>query len=87
MKKLSSCKNLGPTIIQNLSLIGITSFDDLSHHGPVKIYNRLQANFPDRTWPICYYLYSLEGALTDTHWDDIPESRKEQLKDEAGITG
>ncbi len=80
MKELSACKNLGPTIRKNLSLIGVDTFTELQKRGPVQIYTQLRDQFPDKTWSICYYLYSVEGALTDTHWDDIPEKRKEELK-------
>lgn len=79
MKNLLSSKNLGPTIIHNLNSIGVDSFEELERRGPVSIYLQLKETFPDKTWSICYYLYSLEGALTDTHWDDIPEQRKEEL--------
>ncbi len=80
MKKLSSCKNLGPTIRKNLSLIGVDTYAELQKRGSVKIYTQLKEQFPDRIWPMCYYLYSIEGALTDTHWDDLSEKTKEHLK-------
>ena len=84
MKSLTSCKNLGPTIIRNLSLVGVTSFEELQDRGPSKIYLQLKETFPDKTWPVCYYLYSLEGALTNTHWDHISDERKSQLLYEIG---
>ncbi len=35
---------------------------------------------PQETLPVCYYLYSFEGALTDKHWNEISEQRKQQLR-------
>ena len=80
MKQLSACKNLGPTIRKNLSLIGVNTYAELQKRGPVLIYTQLRDQFPETIWPVCYYLFSIEGALTDTHWDDIPEKRKDELK-------
>ncbi len=39
---------------------------------------------PNQTIPVCYYLYSLQGALTGHHWNDLPERVKEDLRKEAG---
>jgi DNA transformation protein len=33
---------------------------------------------------VCYYLYALEGALLDLHWDELPKSLKEDLLQKAG---
>jgi DNA transformation protein len=79
-KKLKDCKNLGKTIIRNLEKVDIKSYSDLQKVGPVEIYKRLTRKFPDKTWPVCYYLYSLEGALIDMHWDEIGKQRKEKLR-------
>ena len=47
--------------------------------GPVKAYKRICQNYPNQTIPVCYYLYSLQGALMDTHWDELPEPVKDEL--------
>jgi len=36
--------------------------------------------YPNETLPVCYYLYSFEGALCDKHWNDIDEDKKLELK-------
>lgn len=84
MKKLEDCKNLGKTIINNLDKIGINSYQDLKQIGPVNAYIELSNRFPDKAWPACYYLYSLEGALINKHWDDIGQKRKQELLTEIG---
>jgi len=32
------------------------------------------------TLPVCYYLYSLQGALLGLHWDDLPTELKTELR-------
>jgi len=34
--------------------------------------------------PICYYLYSFQGAFDGVHWDALSPATKELLKD-AGV--
>ncbi|MEM9624301.1 MAG: TfoX/Sxy family DNA transformation protein, partial [Pseudomonadota bacterium] len=64
-------KNIGPTIARNLARIGIRTRSDLAQATAVGAYLHLSASFPDERWPVCYYLYSLEGALRDKHWDKL----------------
>jgi hypothetical protein len=40
----------------------------------------LKQRHSQETLPVCYYLYSFEGALTDQHWNAIGETRKKSLK-------
>jgi DNA transformation protein len=35
--------------------------------------------------PVCYYLYSLEGALRGKHWDALGESVKRSLLERAKL--
>ncbi|MEO1050372.1 MAG: TfoX/Sxy family protein [Bacteroidota bacterium] len=83
--KLSKLKNIGKTIEKRLNEIGVYSKEDLETIGPVKAYRLIKENYPDKTIPVCYYLYSFEGALLNRHWDDIPEETKEELKKAAGV--
>lgn len=46
-----------------------------------------QVGDSDETLQICFYLYSFEGVLTDEHWDEIDEYRKQQLKAKIGSQG
>ncbi|WP_418392831.1 TfoX/Sxy family DNA transformation protein [Akkermansia sp.] len=46
----------------------------------VEAFKKICGNYPDKTVPVCYYLYSLEGALLNLHWNDIPSELKEELK-------
>ena len=82
MKKkseLSLLKNIGPSIEGRLNEIGIYTRADLERIGPAQAYRWICRNYPDQTIPVCYYLYSLQGALMDVHWDQLPKNIKDQL--------
>jgi DNA transformation protein len=72
-------RNVGPTIARRLREIGIRTRDDLRTVGPAAAYRRICAEYPGQTISVCYYLYSLEGALRDQHWDALGPQVKKQL--------
>ena len=76
---LSSLKNIGPTIQKRLQEIGINSKSELKKVGPVLAYQKIQSKNPGKTIPVCYYLYSLQGALDNRHWDNISQKKKQKL--------
>ena len=75
---IENAKNIGPTIAKRLKEIGIHSLADLSEITSGKAYQMMSANYPEKHLPFCYYLYSLEGALLDVHWDAIPQDIRQQ---------
>lgn len=79
LEAIDSLPNIGPTIARYLQHIGIRTRSDLYQAGAVAAYLHLQASFPDKRFPVCYYLYSLQGALDNCHWNDVPKPVKEQL--------
>jgi DNA transformation protein and related proteins len=78
--ELGQLKNSGATIEQRLNEIGVFSRVDLAKLGPVKSFRRIKENHPDKTIPVCYYLYSLQGALDNVHWDALPAKLKADLR-------
>lgn len=76
---LAQLRNIGPTIRKRLNEAGVYTRADLERMGPVKAYKRICENYPNQTIPVCYYLYSLQGALMDVHWDELPEAIKDEL--------
>ena len=84
-EKIERLTNIGPTIAKRLHQIGIRTRSDLEQAGPAAAYLHLCASFSERRLPVCYYLYSLEGALRDKHWDAIPESVKKKLLEQVRI--
>lgn len=77
---LQTLKNLGNTSVNWLRAVGITSRDELARIGPVAAYNRIR----DRGIRVSkVLLYSLHGALLDTHWNELSADLKQQLITEA----
>jgi DNA transformation protein len=82
---LRDLKNIGPTIEKRLGTVGIENAEQLARVGPVEAWRRISRASPGVTVPVCYYLYSLEGALRGVHWDRLPGSVKARLCREAGV--
>ena len=76
--ELAALRNIGPTIELRLNSIGIYTCEDLRRTGPAQAFLQMQAQRASKL-PVCYYLYSLEGALTDRHWDDVAAATKALL--------
>jgi DNA transformation protein and related proteins len=81
--ELAQLKNVGATIEQRLNEIGVYARADLETVGAATAYQRIKENYPDKTIPVCYYLYSLQGALDGVHWDALPAKVKAQLRKQA----
>ncbi|MFD2726134.1 TfoX/Sxy family DNA transformation protein [Hyunsoonleella rubra] len=77
---LKGSKNIGVTIEKRLNEIGIYTLTDLAERTPEKAYRGIGKNYPDKTIPKCYYLYSLKGALLDIDWRKLPENIKKELR-------
>ena len=78
-RKLRDLKNIGRKLSERLNGIGIQSEADLRKVGAVEAHRMLKVKHPAETLPLCYYLYSFDGALSDKHWNDIGEKRKREL--------
>lgn len=76
-------KNIGATVARRLHEVGIRTKDDLVRVGAVTAYCEIKQHHPEARTPLCYYLYSLEGALRDQHWDDLGEAVKRTLREDA----
>ena len=81
---LLEAKNIGSTIRKRLHEIGVFTLADLAAITPVKAYQTICAQNPTQTFPVCYYLYSLQGALLNTYWNDLPEEVKADLRKQLG---
>lgn len=84
-KPLSELQNIGKTVASRLHEIGITNEAELRKVGAAKAYKWLSEQNPDKHLPVCYYLYSLEGAIQDKHWDAFSEKEKTKLRLAAGL--
>jgi len=81
---LKGAKNIGSTIHTRLNEIGIFSLAELAQVTPVIAYKKICENNPGKVFPVCYYLYSLQGAILDVHWDDLPKEMKLDLLKQIG---
>jgi DNA transformation protein len=79
-RKLIELMNIGRKIAGRLNEIGIFSEEELRLIGPAKAHQLISEKHPNEVLAVCYYLYSFEGALSDMHWNDIGEKRKQALK-------
>ncbi len=79
-RRLTDLKNIGMKIAARLNEVGIFSEAELRIAGAVGAHRKIKQRYPDEALPVCYYLYSFEGALRDKHWDAIGEKRKLALK-------
>lgn len=76
MSETGKLRNIGPKSAAWLRQVGLHSREDLAAAGAVGAYTKVRrAGFK----PSLNLLYSLEGALTDRHWQDIPEARRAEL--------
>lgn len=82
---LTELTNIGPTIAARLAKIRIHTAGDLRRIGPANAYRQLAEAHAGETLPVCYYLYSLHGALTGLPWDELSEVDKLRLRVAAGF--
>jgi TfoX C-terminal domain len=78
-------RNIGPTVAKRLASIGITNIAALAQLGAPAAYRRMAEQAAPQRLPVCYYLYSLEGALQDRHWDDFTANEKMLLRQKTGL--
>ncbi|GAB3730019.1 TfoX/Sxy family protein [Luteimonas pelagia] len=73
-------RNIGPKSAAWLRQVGLHTPEELAEAGPVEAFMRIKrAGFK----PSMNLLYSLEGALLDCHWQEVPEARRQQLVEAA----
>lgn len=72
----SKLRNVGPKSAAWLRQVGLRSAEDLIAIGAVEAFMKVRrAGFK----PSLNLLYSLEGALLNCHWQDVPEDRRNAL--------
>lgn len=69
-------RNIGPKSAAWLRQVGIRDREELAEAGPVGAFMLVKrAGFR----PTLNLLYSIEGALQDCHWQDVPDHRRTEL--------
>ena len=84
-KSLFELNNIGEKVAERLHEIGITNELELKNIGAAKAYKWMSEKEPGKHLPVCYYLYSVEGAIQDKHWNDFTEEEKAKLRLAAGL--
>ncbi len=77
MTDLTDRINIGKDTAAKLIKVGINSIDELTALGTEQAFIRLQAL--DAGACMCL-LYSIDGAISNTKWNQIPSERKQKLK-------
>ena len=85
-KPLFELQNIGKTVASKLHEIGIMDETELRKLGAAKAYKWLSEQNPNKHLPVCYYLYSLEGAIQGKHWNALSEKEKTKLRLAAGLS-
>lgn len=77
MTELTSMRNIGKELERKLKIIGVNSAEDLKKLGSKETFFQLKQRFPE----VCLvHLYTLEGAITDTNFNELSEETKKALK-------
>ena len=78
--ELLELKNLGMASVNILHAIGINTYEDLNKMGAVEAYRRIKNRGINVSKVM---LYALQGALSNTHWNDLDPNLKAKLVAEA----
>ena len=85
MLETQKLKNIGKVLSSRLQEIGVVTREDLVKLGSAEAHRRIQLNYPETKLPVCYYLYSLEGAIMDMNWREFSEEQKRLLREKAAV--
>lgn len=70
--------NIGKEMERKLNSVGIYSSTELLSLGSKEAYFRLKMKYPN----VCVvHLYVLEGAISDTKYNELPDNVQSKLKD------
>jgi DNA transformation protein and related proteins len=72
----AAIRNIGPKSSAWLRQVGVRSMEDLQRVGVLEAFLKVKrAGFR----PSLNLLWSMEGALRDCHWTDVPDERRAEL--------
>ena len=77
MAELISMRNIGKEMEKKLHSVDIRSAEELMRIGSKEAFLRLKMRYPS----VCLvYLYTLQGAIDDVEYNQLPEDVKRDLK-------
>ena len=78
MAELTSLRNIGKEMEKKLKSVGIMTAEELKEIGSKEAFVRLKLHYPS----VCaVFLYTLEGAISDTEYNQLPKEVQQDLKD------
>lgn len=78
MSELSSMLNIGKEMEKKLTTIGIDTSEKLIETGSKQAFFKLKELYPQ----VCLvHLYTLEGAIQNTEFNNLSEETKKELKE------
>jgi len=78
MSELTSLRNIGKEIEKKLKSVDISTAEELKQVGSREAFLRLKLRYPS----VCLvYLYTLEGAISDIEYNQLPEDVVRSLKE------
>ena len=80
MTELTTLKNIGEMMDEKLKSVGISTAEQLKEIGSKEAFTRLKKKYPNDKAMSLVHLYVLEGAITDTEYNQLPENVKASLK-------
>ena len=78
--ELTSLRNIGRTLEAKLKSVGIMTAEELMEIGSEEAYVRLKFRYPDAKSMCLVHMYAIEGAVTDTEYNQLPLDVKQRLK-------
>lgn len=77
MSDLMSMINIGKEMERKLKAVGIDTQEKLIETGSKEAFLKLRETYPN----VCLvHLYVLEGAISNTEYNELPEEKKKALK-------
>lgn len=77
LAELATLRNIGKEIEKKLKSIDISTAEELKNVGSKEAFFRLKLHYPN----VCLvHLYTLEGAISDIEYNQLPEDVKQRLK-------
>lgn len=78
MSELTSMMNIGKEMEKKLTAVGIDSSEKLIESGSKQAFLKLKEKYPQ----VCLvHLYTLEGAIQNTEFNNLSEEKKKELKE------
>jgi DNA transformation protein len=82
MQNSTQIRNIGKVTRVWLHELGIDSLQDLRRCGSVATFQLIRSHHPNASLNL---LWSLEGAIQNLDWRDLPEYQKERLRRQVGL--